>query len=572
MRDNASSLHTPYAILLRMGLSEIVKTLLARRGVTEEKDIDAFLKPDYVLHTHSPFLLVDIEPALDRIFLAMERDERIAIYGDFDCDGIPGTAVLLDLFAKLGYENVEAYLPHRDREGYGFHPEAIQSLAERGVKLIITVDVGTTAVAPVAFARTLGVDVIVTDHHEIPGEMPDAVAVLNPKRGEYPFPHLCGAGMAFKLAQALLIRGRERGLDRFISIPEGWEKWLLDLVAIATVADMVPLHGENRALAFWGMQVLRKSPRPGISALCTALRIRKSELTEDDIGFSIAPRINAASRMDEPDLALKLLTTREPKEAEQLAAHLESLNKSRKGVVGGIVKEAKKRMRDRFVSGEKVVVLGDPDWKPSLLGLAANSLMEERGGLVCLWGRDAHGRLKGSCRSDGSLSVVELFTAANVFEESGGHAASGGFSVSNEHVHTLPEVLNVAAATLTPAAEGEAVADHDAVISLREVSLDFLRDIAQLAPFGMGNPKPMFRIVEVAVTDIRRFGKEQNHLELMLICQRSGMRARAYDFFRAPESLAHTPLQGQVVAVLAHVERDTYRGGIALRLVDVVPA
>lgn len=367
---------------MNAALSDLVRNLLGKRGITEEADIAAFLQPDYA-SLHAPEMLPGMDRATARTLEAMEKGEHIAVYADFDCDGIPGGAVLSDLFAKIGYANVEVYLPHRDREGYGFHTDAIAQLAARGVKLIITVDVGTTAVDSVAYAKTLGVDVIVTDHHEIPGDLPDALAVLNPKLGDYPFRDLCGAGVAFKFAQALLTAGRARNLDAFLAIAPGWEKWLLDLVAIATVADMVPLVGENRTLVYWGLAVLRKSPRPGITALCTEMRVRKHEITEDAIGFSIAPRINAASRMDEPQLALALLTTKDRAEAEMLAAKLEKLNASRKGVVAGIVREAKKRAK-QFAEDERVVVLGNTEWKPALLGLAANSVMGDRGGLVCL--------------------------------------------------------------------------------------------------------------------------------------------------------------------------------------------
>ena len=562
-------------------ISELVRSLLARRGVTLPEEITAFLAPDYEKHTHAPQLLLGMERATARILSAIRGNERIAVYADFDCDGIPGAAVLSDFFNKIGYQNFEVYLPHRDREGYGFHTEAITLLASRKAALIITVDVGTTAVEAVAFAKEEGIDVIVTDHHEITGALPECVAVLNPKLGGYPFPNLCGAAMAFKLAQATLAEGRKEGLERFVAVPEGWEKWLLDLVAIATVADMVPLVGENRVLAYWGLQVLRKSPRPGIIALCNRLRLRRAELTEDDIGFSIAPRINAASRMDEPDLALRLLTTQDAAEAEQLATHLEELNASRKGVVGSIVREAKKHARERFKSHERVVVLGNPEWKPALLGLAANSLMEERGGMVCLWGRDALGRIKGSCRSDGALSVVDVFASAREsFVEYGGHARSGGFSVLSEHVHTLHEVLARTSATMERAAvavSGEndpsrkGGAEADALITLREVSSPLHKDVSRLAPFGVENPKPVFRIARVEVALVKRFGKEKNHIEVMLTCADTGASARAFDFFRSPEDFTHAPVSGARASVLATVERDSYRGGFALRLVDILP-
>ncbi len=551
------------------GLSELVRSLLSKRGIQNEPEIRDFLSPDYDLHTHDPFLMKDMDVAVWRLFAAMERKERTAVYADFDCDGIPGASVLSDLFTKIGYENFEVYLPHRDREGYGFHFEAIDTLAARGVKLIITVDVGTTAVDAVEHAKERGVDVIVTDHHEIVSELPKAAAVLNPKRAPYPFGGLCGAGVAFKFAQAILQEGKKRKMEAFTNIPDGWEKWLLDLVAIATVADMVPLVGENRALVFWGLQVLRKSPRAGITALCNKLRLRKAEITEDDIGFSIAPRINAASRMDDPDLAYRLLTTRDVQEAESLAAQLESLNTKRKGQSGAIVREAKRRARDRFRAEESVVVLGNPEWKPALLGLAANSVVEERGGVVCLWGRDALGRLKGSCRSDGSFSVVELFSNSDgVLEEFGGHERSGGFSISHERVHELQDALATASQKLV-IAPSKAGSKYDARITLAEVSRVLLNDISKLAPFGVENPKPVFLVERAMVVALKPFGKEKNHIELTLDGD-CFAPVRAYDFFRRAEQFSFVPQQGSRADVLATLERDAFRGGLALRIVDVL--
>ncbi len=553
-----------------METSDLVRTLLSKRGIESDEAIAAFLQPDYA-SLHDPYLFTGMDRAVARTLQAMEAKERIAVYADFDCDGIPGAALLSDLFEKLQYTNVEIYIPHRDFEGYGFHIGAIEQLASRGVKLIITVDVGTSANDSVAHATGLGVDVIVTDHHEITKELPDAVAVLNPKVEGYPFRDLCGTGVAFKLAQALLIGGRARGLGEFLAVAEGWEKWLLDLVAIATVADMVPLVGENRTLVYWGLSVLKKSPRPGITALCAALRLRKHELTENEIGFSIAPRVNAASRMGEPRIALTLLTTKDRAEAERCAAELEHLNASRKGVVAGIVREAKKRAK-RFAAEDRVVVLGDPEWKPALLGLAANSILAGRSGVVCLWGRDGNGKLKGSCRSDGSVSVVDLFSASSgSFEEFGGHAASGGFTLVAEQVHTLQEDLAKALENVAQKEKG-AAASHDALITLREVSQPLFQDLSRLAPFGIGNAKPVFLVRDACAVSVKTFGKEKNHVEVQLVCGTSGHKARAFDFFRSSDNFTHIPGGGAPASVLATIERDTFRGGLALRLIDILPA
>ncbi len=553
--------------------SELVRTLLTRREVEGEENIAAFLAPDYVRDTHDPFLLNGMDRAVARVNAAVNNNERIAIYADFDCDGIPGAALLGDLFRKIGYENFEVYLPHRDREGYGFHTEAISALSARGVSLIITIDVGTKAVEAVKFAKEKRVDVIVTDHHEISGDLPDAYALLNPKIEGYPFPHLCGAAVAFKLVQAMLIDGRRREEKRYVDIPLGWEKWLLDMVAIAAVADMVPLVGENRALAYWGLQVLRKSPRPGIIALCEKTRMRKNEITEDDIGFSIAPRINAASRMDEPMLALELLTTADVGRAELLAAQLEKLNTKRKSVVAGVVKQARHHVDARYKLEDRIVVLGNPEWKPALLGLAANSIMGDRGGVVCMWGRDALGNLKGSCRSDGEVSVVELFAeAGDAFIEYGGHNASGGFSVSHDNVHRLPEALSAALNRVPKTKSVEVERSHEFILTLSEVSGALLKDVSRLAPFGIGNPKPVFLMSGARVIGVKRFGKEGNHVEVLLECRTTGRGMRAFDFFKSPEDFSLCPAPGVAAGILATIERDTFRGGLALRIVDVISA
>ncbi len=545
--------------------------LLQKRGIRDPEAQQRFLKPDFARDTHDPFLLADMDRGVARIIAAMRGEEIIALYGDFDCDGIPGVAVLYETFKKIGYTNVVVYIPHRDKEGYGFHTSAIEALEKQGVALIITVDVGTVAFEGCVRAKELGIDVIITDHHELKDTLPEGI-IINPKRGEYPFRDLCGAGVAWKLASALLVEGRRREDPAFIAIPEGWEKWLLDLVAIATIADLVPLLGENRALAHFGLTVLRKTRRPGLRALAESARVRLAYMTEDDIGFTIAPRINAASRMDVPELAFRLLTTESSEEAETIARELESLNRKRKGTVAAMTREAKARARARFEGGHSVIVLGDTAWKPSLCGLVANSLMEECGGMVCVWGEDALGRLKGSCRSDGARSVVEVCARAkDALIEFGGHHASGGFSVSRESVHSLSDALREAATHVEPVAVGVALS-HDAEILISDVSPTFMQELEQLAPFGVGNPKPIFRVREARITFARQFGKEMNHTEVTLVCERSGVSRRGFQFFKTPTDFSFPPSPGSAADVLATIERDTFRGreALALRLRDIL--
>jgi len=555
--------------------SDLLLSLLARRGIESEEHISAFLNPDYET-LHDPMLLPDMEKALSRFFAAIEKDEHIAIYTDFDCDGVSAATAFSDFLEQIGYTNAEIYMPHRDNEGYGFHETAIRELHARGTTLIITADVGIAAAAQVRVAQELGVDVIITDHHEVMNEIPAALAIVNPKLGGYPFPHLCGAAVAYKFVQAALAFGKRRGLEQFLKIPNGWEKWLLDVVAIATIADMVPLVGENRVLVHFGLRVLRRTRRPGIVALARATRLQLNTVTEDDIGFSIAPRINAASRMDNPDLALKLLTTHDALEATRLAEQLEALNTKRKSTVATIVRSAKKRARERFAEDSPVTVLGDTAWKPALLGLAANSLMGDRGGVVCLWGRDAAGNLKGSCRSDGAVSLSDLFqNAPDAFLQFGGHAHAGGFTVSSEQIHTLHEALMRAVANFQSATAPSIVEglSHDISVPLSTVSNSLIKEISLLSPFGMGNPKPIFHIPEARITGVRAFGKEKNHVEVMLECATTGRVVRAFEFFKRPEHFTFAPAAGTSAHVLATVERDSYRGpsAVSLRIVDFLP-
>lgn len=347
----------------------IVQKLLAHRGITDAEAAERFLAPSYDDHLHDPFLLTDMERASERVLRAVRENEHVVIYTDYDCDGIPGGVLLHDFFTAIGFSNFENYIPHRHDEGYGFNAESVPKFGERGATLIITVDCGITDHEAVERANELGIDVIVTDHHE-PGEtLPPAYAVVNPKRDDaYPFTGICGTAVAYKLVQAVLAKGRATGE---ITLKDGMEKWWLDLVGLATIADMVPLVDENRVFARYGLQVLRKSQRPGLQHLLRKAGGSQRHLAEDDIGFTIAPRINAASRMDDPEDAFHMLRTKDEGEAGAYVMRLEKLNNERKGVVGSMVKEVKHRI-ESLAELPTVIVMGNPEWRPSLVGLVAN--------------------------------------------------------------------------------------------------------------------------------------------------------------------------------------------------------
>ncbi|MCA9358531.1 DHH family phosphoesterase, partial [Candidatus Kaiserbacteria bacterium] len=374
--------------LLLPGISPLLNRLLRERGIDTPEAATIFLNPDYNTQLHNPFLLHDIDKAVERILRAMTDGERIGIFSDYDCDGIPGAVVLHDLFKALKYDNFQNYIPHRHYEGFGLSTTAIDTLKKDGVTLVITIDCGTSNVEEVAHGNEVGVDIIITDHHEPEAELPAAVAVVNPKLGDYPFDGLCGAAVAYKLAQAVLEEAEHE-------LTPGWEKWWLDMVGVATIADMVPLVDENRVLAHYGLQVLRKSRRPGLQQLLKKARIDQRFLTEEDIGFTIGPRVNAASRMDTPEDAFQLLSETDVVKAGERVAHLEKLNTERKSQVALMTKDLHKRLKD-VEEIPPVIVMGHTDWRPSLVGLAANKLAEEHGRPVFLWGIDGNGVYKGS--------------------------------------------------------------------------------------------------------------------------------------------------------------------------------
>lgn len=524
-----------------------------------EKFSEEFLNPRYE-DLHDPLLLPDMERARDRVIEAMQKGEHIFIFSDYDADGIPGAVVLSDFFKRAKYENVSFYIPHRHDEGFGLSSEALDEAGKRGAKLVITVDCGTADIAEVDHANKLGLDVIITDHHES-NELPKAYAIVNPKinGSKYPFKELCGAALAYKLVQAILAK------EKFGS-KEGMEKWSLDMVAIATLSDMVPLVGENRILAKFGLEVLRKSPRPGISALCRKLNMDQRFMSEDDIAFMITPRINAASRMGVPEDAFNLLSTTSQVEADRLAAHLEKINNERKGVVAALVKDAKKHLEQRQEL-PAVIVIGNPEWRPSLLGLVANSLVEEYERPAFVWGRDGDGVLKGSCRTYNSYDLFELMNhAKECFIEYGGHAGAGGFSVTLENISTLEENLSKALETF--AEKGQTLSTdsqgltlgNEIEIDVKDVCEDLYKTLSQLAPFGTGNPKPVFRISNAEIKSVRQFGKSNDHLELVL-----APNVKAISFFSTSESYKLAPSTKQL-NLDAHLEKSYFRGRPDLRL------
>lgn len=540
----------------------LISHLLFHRGITTREDADRFMEPSYEDGVHDPFLLKDAEKSADRIIKSIKKGEKIVIYGDYDADGIPASAIFHDFFKRIGYENFSIYIPHRHDEGFGLNKEAIEQLSGEKVDLLITVDCGITDVEQVILANKLGMEVIITDHHEPPASLPPAFAIIDHKQIDcnYPDKNLCGSGIAFKLIQAILKKDR-------LGLKEGHEKWLLDLVGIATLSDMVPLIGENRIFAHYGLAVLRKSPRKGIMELLHKLKINQRYLNEDDIAFMITPRINAASRMGLPMDAFHLLTADNDTDAKHFADHLDKINNERKGVVASLVKEVKKILHERY-SDEvpKVIVLGNPLWRPSLLGLVANTCAEEYDRPAFFWGRDGDDTIKGSCRSEGRTNVVELMraTKSETFIQFGGHKHTGGFAVSNSEIHFLEQRLIEAVHSLSTE-EKLTEKNIDAELSIDEVNEKLQRELERLAPFGVGNPKPIFLFKNVSPISLKTFGKTGDHVELVFK-NSSNRNVSAIAFFGAKEKWAEKIKINIPIDLVASIEKSMFRGKAEIRL------
>ncbi len=551
-----------------LGFSDTVRNLFIGRGVFTNTQAAAFLSPDYDAHTHDPFLMRDMQKVIERVYKAVKEQQKVIIFSDYDADGIPGAVVLHDMFKKIGFTNFEVYIPHRHNEGFGLNMAAILEFKEKGARLIITIDCGISDVEKVARAEELGMNVIITDHH-VPHEvLPPAYAILNPKLIDCPYPEkmLCGSGVIFKFVQAFL---KNHGSE--FKVPIGWEKWLLDMVGIATLSDMVPLVGENRVFAYYGLKVLKKTPRPGLSQLFSKLRVKREHLTEDDVGFTISPRINAASRMGEPEQAFKLLSTDDEALAGAYADGLEQVNNERKGTVAALVKEIKKILSERDMYSKRVIVAGNPSWRPALLGLAANTFATEYGKPVFLWGRDGDNVIKGSCRSGKSGSVLALMQhIPDIFIEYGGHGAAGGFAVKTEAIHILEAELEAASVKLDQELR-EPSEYVDAHISLEDISWNLYKDIERLAPFGTGNTKPLFMVKGAYIDSIKSFGKEGNHIEIVFSDSHK-RKISAIQFFMSKDSLPKHVLPQSSVDIVVHLEKSVFKNypELRLRIVDIL--
>jgi len=499
-------------------LEPIILQLLANRGLLTQEEIDEFLNPDYSQDLHDPFLFTKMREACERIIAGLKSGERIVVYSDYDADGVTSGTIIFSTLKEVAQkfnvaaENIGFYIPHRDAEGYGLNQAAIESIAGEGYQLLITTDCGISNYGEIAWLREKGIDVIVVDHHEIPDRLPDALIIHTNAPGEiYPFKPLAAAAVAFKTASALMEAARESGAD----IPAGSEKWLLDLVAIATVTDMMPLLRENRTLLKYGLVVLNKTRRIGLEKLIARIGTPLGKVNAHAIGFQIGPRLNAASRMDHANQAFYLLNADEPGEADRLAAKLDNLNRERQESTENVYRQALEIIGE--VNGQKILFAKSADWSPGIVGLVAGRIAEKYYRPVILIGCDS-GKWIGSGRSIPEFDITAaLHAAEKYFARFGGHPGACGFDLANEkdYEKVVKKISAVAEKELRDVELAPSVA-IEAALPLDKASFEIAGKIFEFAPFGIDNPTPVFIDRDLTVLSFEAMGGDLTHLKVMV--------------------------------------------------------
>ncbi len=486
---------------------ELIEQLLGRRGLDDLARAN-FLAPDYDQHLHDPYLMTDMEAAVERILLAAKRKETVVVYGDYDIDGITASAVMIEGLAAQGIK-ATSYIPDRFEEGYGINQEALEALKAEKVDLVISVDCGVTSGVEAAWAREHGLDLIITDHHAVPETIPDAIAVINPKRlgDKYPFKDLAGVGVAFKLVQALQQRTGK---------PEpGQEKWLLDLVALGTVCDVVSLVGENRVLAQYGLKVMAKTRRPGLRALAAVGGVEMQDLASYHLGFVLGPRMNAAGRLEHAARSLELMQTTSTSRAHEIALELDRLNLKRRDDQTKIFAEAD-GMAELY-SDDPILVLANPNWSHGIVGIVASKIMEKwRKPTLVMQILGKH--TKGSARSIGTYDMVAgLRAVSEHFIKFGGHYFAAGYTLPTERIDSLRQALNDHYRSLKLAPNEDIRAKSELELAdLALVDWDLWVELERLEPHGNANPRPVFETGGLELVEVRRIGKNAKHYKLRL--------------------------------------------------------
>ncbi|ETI66966.1 single-stranded-DNA-specific exonuclease RecJ [Neobacillus vireti] len=484
-------------------ITPLVASLLVNRGLDSLESARCFLfgKDEF----HDPYLLKGMDIAVARIREAIEKQEPILIFGDYDADGVSSTSVLMIALRDLG-ANVQFYIPNRFTEGYGPNEPAFRQAAESGIKLIITVDTGISALHEAAVAKEIGIDLIITDHHEPGPVLPEALAIIHPKLpdSDYPFRELAGVGVAFKLAHAL-----------YGAVPEH----LLEIAVIGTIADLVSLKGENRLIVKKGLEKLKATKNIGLKAILKLAGVDPLSINEETIGFTLAPRINAVGRLEDADLAVQLILTGDPEEAQHLAEEMDALNKTRQAIVNAITAEAIQEVETNYpIESNKVLVIGKEGWNAGVIGIVASRLVDKyyRPTIVLNFDPDK-GVAKGSARSIAGFDLFKnLSTCREILPHFGGHPMAAGMTLKLEDVAELRTRLNNLAEEQLTEADFVPVTYLDEEIRLEDISVSSVEEMSLLSPFGMDNPKPKVLINNATIASMRKIGSEQNHLKVLV--------------------------------------------------------
>ena len=511
----------------------LFEQILAARGLSDASVRQAFLSPDYAATKYDPFLLSEMDKAVERLVLARQKQEKIVIYGDYDIDGLSATALLLDAFHSFGFQHLDAFIPNRFVEGYGMTIGAVNKVCDIGAQLIVTVDCGSLCHTEIAYAADLGIDTVVTDHHNIAPTRPPAVATVNPKYAdhEYPFRDLCGAGVAFKLVQALQTR-----LD---GLPDGYEKWLLDLVALGTVCDIVTLADENRANVYWGLEVLKKQRRTGLKALMAVSGIEPETVNARHLGFGLGPRMNAAGRLDTAQHSLDMLTATDGIEALAASEKLEAFNVERRSIQDEIFKQACEQADG--MADDRVLVVASEGWNHGVIGIVASKLVETYKKPVFIIGIRGD-TATGSARSFGNFSAADAVRAADdIILRGGGHSAAAGVTLETAQIPAFRRRVNEFYDSLNLINQTSFLQPHaDVEIKdFAEITEELVEQIARMEPFGNGNPEPILKITRVVVAGVRRMGANGQHVKIAL--RDAGEKTLQVLAFNAPESFFREP-------------------------------
>ena len=515
LADNAPSL-TVDNLEKELGISRILATLLAQQGIDSTEQAKKFFEPS-MEEIHDPTLLHDMDKAVERIEQAVEKQEQITIYGDYDADGITSTSLMYETLLSIG-ANVNYYVPNRFTDGYGPNMDAYQRLIDNGTQLFITVDNGVSGKNVIDKVIAAGVDVVITDHHELPADLPNAVAIVHPRYpgSNYPFPDLSGVGVAFKVAWALT---------------GGFPVEELDLVAIGEIADVVNVTDENHALISYGIQQLRQGMRPGLAALMKLADIKANNLTDQDIGFGIAPRLNALGRIADANDGVKLLTSLDENESQKLAKEVDQANKERQNLVAEIMKEAEKQANSSANQQKRTLLIVGKGWHQGVLGIVASRIMNETGKPTIVASTDQNNPtlIKGSGRSVDSFNLFNALEAhCELFTTFGGHPAACGLSFDQKNI--VP--LQIALEEETGKQKFDPMVKQPLPIAMKlapaDVTQQLYNDIQRVAPFGPGNMEPVFELNNVKVVDVKTMGQEHQHLKFSIVSDKKNLTVVAF--------------------------------------------